>query len=452
MKKASRSTRLFAAISLAAIGAAGVGLTEVVRAVPAQAAVVQPSLVVASDFPDPDVAYLDGRWYAYATNSGGVNVPVAVASSARGPWSRMAGHDVLPQLGAWARGGLTWAPDVSQRADGRFLLYYTARSTATDRQCIGAAVSDSPLGPFAAVGSGPLVCNAGEGGDIDASSFVDTDGRRYLLYKNDGNAIGATTTLWLQEVAADGVTLVGGRTALLSNDRADEAGVIEAPDLVKVSGQYVLFYSMGGYGGDGYAVSYGVSSALRGPYQKAYRPLLTTASLNGAVRGPGGQSVVTGTEGSHIVFHGWINDNTARGVYVADLGWANGYPVVRGSRVRYEAERGTLHNCRVRSNAAGASQGQVAAYIDYSDSYVDISVFAPGSGAYTVYIAYAAGYGAATHLLTVNGGTQVVVNYPDRGWDNWTEVAVDVTLNAGFNTLRLQNRTAWAELDYVEIA
>ena len=87
--------------------------------------------------------------------------------------------------GAWARGGLTWAPDVSQRADGRYLLYYTAHSIAINRQCIGAALASSPLGPFEPVGTGPLVCDAGDAGDIDPSSFVDTDGRRYLLYKND---------------------------------------------------------------------------------------------------------------------------------------------------------------------------------------------------------------------------------------------------------------------------
>jgi hypothetical protein len=92
--------------------------------------------------------------------------------------------------------------------------------------CIGTATSGSPLGPFRPTGGGPLVCNAGEGGDIDPSSFVDADGTRYLLYKNDGNAVGQAPSLWLQRVSADGLTPVGSRTALLRNDRAEEAGVI----------------------------------------------------------------------------------------------------------------------------------------------------------------------------------------------------------------------------------
>jgi hypothetical protein len=39
----------------------------------------------------------------------------------------------------------------------------------------------------------------------------------------------------------------------------------------------VLFYPLGGYGGDGYQTSYATSTALTGPYTKAYRSLVTTA-------------------------------------------------------------------------------------------------------------------------------------------------------------------------------
>jgi hypothetical protein len=215
---------------------------------------------------------------------------------------------------------------------------------------------------------------------------------------------------------------------------------------VRRGSQYVLFYSGGSYAGDGYFTSYAVSPNLTGPYTKAYRPLMTTASLDGAVHGPGGADVV----GDRVFFHGW--NGNARWMYTARLGWANDYPVVRGSRVRYEAERGTLHDAVVRTGAAGASQGAVAAKIDNADSWVDVTVYAPGAGDYTVYVGYAAGYGDAQHTLTVNGGAQQVVDYPDRGWDHWTQVPVDVTLHDGWNTLRFQHRTRWAELDYVEVA
>lgn len=410
-----------------------------------------PALLINGDFPDPDVSVFDGTYFAYSTNGSAGNVPVASAPAAGGPWARRG--DALPRLGAWASGGFTWAPDVSRRADGRYLLYYTARSIATGRQCIGAATATAPTGPFQPVGSGPLVCDAGEGGDIDASSFVDGDGARYLLYKNDGNAIGQPTRIWLQRTAADGVTFSGARVELLRSSAAEQ-GIIEAPVMVNAGGRYVLFYAGGPYGSDQYFTSYATSASLTGPYTRAYRPLMTTATLDGAVRGPGGADVVREPAGDHIFFHGWINDNSQRAMYAAAIGWANGFPVVRGSRVRYEAERGVLNNCRVRTGVAGgASQDAVVAYIDFADSWVDITaIYVPRSGGYRAYVQYAAGFGEAQHTLTVNGAAQHVVTYPDTGWDNWRQVAVDVTLNAGWNTLRFQHRNRWAEVDFVEIA
>jgi hypothetical protein len=247
------------------------------------------------------------------------------------------------------------------------------------------------------------------------------------------------------------VTPQGARVELLRNDRPEEAGIIEAPVLTRVGGRYVLFYSLGGYGGDGYQTSYATSTVLTGPYVKAYRSLLTTSTLDGAVRGPGGADVVREAGGDHIVFHGWVDNYSARGMYVAALGWAGEYPVVRGSRVRHEAERGVLSHCAVRATST-ASQGQAVAYIDHADSWVDISVFAPRSGGYSVWVAYAAGFGAAEHTLTVNGGGAQVVAYPDTGWETWRQVRADVTLNAGTNTIRLAHRSRWAELDFVEVA
>jgi len=407
-------------------------------------ATVAPALVIGSDFPDPDISKFGGTYYAYSTNNGFGHVPVASATSIFGPWTRRG--NALPNLGAWASSGLTWAPDVFQRADGVYVMYYTARHTASGRQCIGAAVATSPVGPFNPVGGSAMICNPGEGGDIDASSFVDSTGIRYMLYKDDGNAIGQPTSLWLQRVAANGYTLEGARVELLRS-----SGIIEAPVLTKVGNLYQLFYSVGGYGGPGYQTSYATSTSLTGPYSPAYRSLMTTESLNHTVRGPGGADVIREAAGDHIVFHGWINNDTARGMYVAALGWANGYPIVRGSRVRTEAERGALNRCAVRSTAT-ASQGQAVAYIDYADSWVQMSVYAARSGAHNIYVAYSAGYGDAQHLLSVNGGAGIIVNYPNTGWEVWRQSAVGVTLNAGWNTIRLSHYSRWAELDYIEVA
>jgi len=411
----------------------------------AHAQTVPPAVVINRDFPDPEVLQAGSTFYAYSTSSSPGRVPYATAAAAAGPWTVRG--DALPQKPSWVGSGGFWAPDVSRRADGRYLMYFTGPSVAAGRMCLGAALADSPAGPFVPTSASPLVCNAGEGGDIDPSSFVDGNGARYLLYKNDGNAIGQPTIIWLQPTAADGITFTGARRELLRNNRPEDQGVIEAPVMVRRASQYVLFFSAGVYTNGGYHTSYATSGALTGPYTRAYRPLLTTASLDGAVNGPGGADVV----GDRIFFHGHLSAG-GRGMYTAALGWAGDYPVVRGSRVRYEVERGTLNHAYVRTGAAGASQGAVAAGIDYADSWADTTVFAPVAGNYTVHIGYAAGYGDAQHTLTVNGGAAQVVTYPNRGWDNWTQVSADVSLVAGFNTVRLQFRSRWAELDYLEVA
>lgn len=451
-----RSTRytLVAVIALAVVAVAGVWIAnaqaqaQALNTPTVEAEAIPPRLIIDRDFPDPDVSRFGDTYYAYSTNSG-PNLPVATASSIDGPWS-LAQRDALPQLGSWALPGRTWAPDVSQRPDGTYLLYYTAHSLNPDRQCIGAAVAETPTGPFQPVGDTPLVCPSELGGAIDAASFSEGDDH-YLIYKTDGNAVGLRPGIYLQPTSTDGLQLFGEPIRIMENDQDSERNIIEAPVLLKQGGNYVLFYAGGEYWNGSYFTGYAVATSVGGPYTKAYRPLMTNGSLDGAVDGPGGADIVRG-DTDHIVFHGHLPSG-GRGVYVADLGWANDYPVVRGSRVRYEAESGDLNECRVRTDARGASQGAVAAYIDHSNSYVDLSVFTPSAGRHQVVIGFANGsVDGARHTLTVNGEQPTVVSYPFTGWDNWTELGVVVDLATGWNTIRLNQRASYTELDYIEVS
>jgi arabinan endo-1,5-alpha-L-arabinosidase len=416
-----------------------------------------PLLALDQDFPDPDILKAGDTYYVYSTNSA-KTLPVASATSLDGPWT-VQQEDALPRLGEWASPGFTWAPDVSRRADGTFLLYYTARHTASNRQCIGAATADSPRGPFVPVGAEPLVCPAEAGGAIDASSFVDRDGRRYLLYKNDGNAIGLPTTIYLQPVAPDGVTFTGERVPLISND-GDEGWLVEAPVLVRQGTSYNLFYATGEYWNGTYATRIATAPSVAGPYTKADRPLLSTATFDESVTGPGGADVLQDpAAGDHIVFHG-VRDGGYRALYVAELGWAaDDTPVVRGSRFRVEGETGRVHHATVRTDATGASGGAVVADLDHPDSWVELEVYAPRSGAYTLHV----GYGnasvdsngaerAARHHVTVDGRRVGTIEYPFTGSDTWGEATIDARLSAGSNTVRL-GPAAWvAEVDYVDVA
>ncbi|MFB7462576.1 family 43 glycosylhydrolase [Streptomyces sp. NPDC056224] len=440
-----------------AVAAALVSALGALAAAPAGAEVV-PGPVLDREFADPDIVKVGSTYHAYATNDGSRHIQHATSRDLA-HWS-MAGSDALPRLGGWADPNprQVWAPEVFDNGRG-FTMHYTALDRASGRQCIGVARSSSPNGPFRPVGDGPLVCPADEGGAIDAASYTE-NGRRYLLWKNDGNCCERDTWLHLQAVSWDGTRTTGEPIRLIKQDREWEGKVVEAPTLVKRDGRYVLFYSADFYRGDGYKTGYAVATGLTGPYTKAAAPLMTTASVSGAVRGPGGQDVVTGPDGrDRILFHGWRDDGVRRRVmYGAELGFADGRPVVRGSKVLYQAESARVNHAVVR-DAVGALDGRAVGYIDHADSFVEFSVFAASEGVHTLWVRFANGSrnsadgpAPASHLLTVNGRAAGAVNYPHTGWDHWGESAVSLTLRRGWNAVRLSKGERHAELDSAEVA
>ncbi len=281
------------------------------------------------DFPDPDVLRVEGAYYAYATNAYSSNIQVA-RSTDLVHWTRL--PDALPRLPAWAAPefGWAWAPEVFRpEPDGPFVMFFVARYAigAGGTQCIGLAVSNSPEGPFVSSAADPFLCQVGEGGSIDPGTFLDDDGQRYLLWKNDGNSGGGQTWLYIQPLSADGLTLQGEPTRLLTADQVWEGILVEAPTLWKQEGRYFLFYSANLYNDQRYAVGYAVADAILGPYSKAAEPLLKTSIPAGLV-GPGGQDLTLGPRGdAWILFHGWAPGSYRR-LYLAPLTWVEGAPGV----------------------------------------------------------------------------------------------------------------------------
>ncbi|GAA3969056.1 hypothetical protein GCM10023085_59230 [Actinomadura viridis] len=422
---------------------------------PMGAARPEPAPVLDADFADPEVIRAGGAYYGYATNGGGRNVPVATAPAPTGPWTRTGG-DALPALPGWADPGRTWAPDVSARPDGSYLLYFTAARKGTDDQCIGAAVAATPAGPFTP-GSDPLVCRDGKD-VIDPAAFVDTDGTRYVLYKREGGGRKSPGGLFLHRTTPDGTRAAGTPTQILAKGD-DEPSLIEAPALVRQGGRYVLFYAAGVFYSPQYQTRYATSASITGPYTKAPRPLLSTEGYGERVTGPGGADIVHDGTDSHLVFHGITRfrggEHVERAMYVAPVGWAGGTPVVRGSPVRYEAENGRVYGARVLRDVPGTSGNAVVGYLDNAQCLIDLDVFAPVAGAYEVRVRYAnrtGGNAPAEHTLTVNGGAPVAVHYAPDPSAKWRDVTVQVVLPAGWNVLRLAYGAGFAEVDHVDVA
>jgi beta-xylosidase len=286
--------------------------------------------VYGENFPDPGALLVDGTWHAYGTNGPAGNVPI-LTSPDLVRWT--AAGDALPQVGKWATAGDTWAPEVIE-GPGGYLLYYTARSTATGRQCVGVAVAPAPGGPFVDDADEPLVCQADEGGSIDASPYTDESGRRWLYWKNDGNAIGQPTYLYGAELGADGRSIKGEPVRLLRNDAAWEAHVIEAPQMIRHDGRLYLFYSANAFDADAYALGYATCEGPLGPCRKATEnPILHSSA---AAAGPGHGFLVTAPGGvTWMLYHAWPDGAVGsvapgRQLWLDRVDWVDGRPVVRG--------------------------------------------------------------------------------------------------------------------------
>ncbi|WP_067499680.1 family 43 glycosylhydrolase [Actinoplanes sp. TFC3] len=467
------ATALTASLSLAA-GLLGASAMPSV-AVPAQPSTAAPAAapaaalaaapagpVIDQNFADPDVMKVGKTYYAYATNSDGRHIKWATSTDLV-TWTVQA-SDALPTLGAWAdsdwsfpSGGSgdhgVWAPEVFATGSKSFVMWYTAHDRASGKQCIGAATATSPGGPFVPQ-STSLICTPETGGVIDASSYTEGN-KRYVLWKNDGNCCGQDTWLHLQKVSDNGLRRTGSETQLIKQNKPFEGTLVEAPTLWKHGKTYVLFYSGNFFGNNSYISSYATSTDLKGPYTKAAAPLMTTDAFAGAVRGPGGQDIVTGPDGKdRIIFHGWDPTYTYRAVYSARLDWQDGRPIVEGAKIRYEAEDANFTRANARYAANGASNGVVVGGIDFADSRVTFSVYVPRAGDYRLFTRYANGSdaGAASHSLFVNNAAAGTVDYPNTGWDNWQVTERSVTLKAGTNTISYGKGANFAEIDAIDVA
>ncbi len=274
---------------------------------------------------DPGVVY-DGTQYVMSCTSG--NAPNAFAlfvSPDLRHWQR--NGDIFPSATkpSWATSDF-WAPEI-HRVGNQFVAYYTARHN-DGMLSIGAATGPTALGPFTDIGQ-PLLHSASIG-LIDANHYQDPSGKHYLLWKEDGNAIGKPTPIHGQELSADGLSLVGNRSTLITNDQGWEGNLVEGPWLIDHGGKYYLFYSANAYASASYAAGVARADAPLGPYTKAPQPILTSA---GHWAGPGHGSVITTPKGeTWHVYHSWINGQIGGGpgrVPLLDrVFWDNGWPTM----------------------------------------------------------------------------------------------------------------------------
>jgi GH43 family beta-xylosidase len=286
--------------------------------------------VIASDCPDPGViAQGPGASPTYDVVCTGGSFPIRTSRDLIS-WSK-SGSAVLPAgKPPWAaNGNRNWAPEIHP-VDQGFVAYYTTVNGA-DVLSIAAAHAASALGPYTDSG-GPLVQDPL--GVIDATFFEDADGKRWLLYKIDGNSKGKPTPIYARELKKDGLSFAAGSVAtkILVNDAATwEGGVVEAPWLVVRNGMYYLFYSGNVYD-HRYRTGVARASSVLGPYEKHGAPILGN---NERWVGPGHGSVVAVGAKDYFVYHAWSNAGNGtqvaadgRQVLIDRIDWKADWPVI----------------------------------------------------------------------------------------------------------------------------
>ncbi len=114
---------------------------------------------------------------------------------------------------------------------------------------------------------------------------MDTDGLRYLVWKEDGNSQNKPTLIWLQRLKDDGTKLVGERHGLSRKVAPCEGGLVEGPFILRRGGWFYLYYSTNGCCGADrhYALGVARSHSLFGPWEKTRRIRSSAATRLGNV-------------------------------------------------------------------------------------------------------------------------------------------------------------------------
>jgi beta-xylosidase len=290
---------------------------------------------MAGDFPDPSVIRVGQDYWAAATSSEWAPEFPLLHSRDLVNWEIVS--SVFHKRPQWSVGSY-WAPEISED-HGRFFIYYAARKK-NGPLCVAVATAARPQGPY--TDHGPLVCQ--EVGSIDPFPVTDETGRRYLLWKEDGNSVSKPTPIWAQPLSADGTRLVGERRELFHNDQAWEkhatlpyGNLVEGPAVVRHNGWFYIFYS-GNFccaRDCNYMMGVARSRKLLGPWEKnANNPILRG---NDVWKCPGHGTVVEDARGrDFLLYHAYKADDfvyVGRQALLDEIDWgADGWPTINGGR------------------------------------------------------------------------------------------------------------------------
>lgn len=255
----------------------------------------------------------DGRYYLYCTSEDGSGFPVR-SSEDLIHWTEH-GLALSAKDGRWANDTF-WAPECYELG-GKYVLLYSANwkdnpTQALENYRIGAAVADTPVGPFTEVSDRPIF---DPGYPIIDANLYQENGRYYLYYSRCcyEHSVDGLEESWIYgvELKPDFSGIIGepvlllrpeqpweGRSAAATGRRWNEGSF-----LMKAGDRYLMTYSGNYFGGPDYAVGYAVGQSPLGPFVKAAEnPIL---ERYGDVTGTGHSCMLHSPEGELLIcYHG----------------------------------------------------------------------------------------------------------------------------------------------------
>ena len=239
---------------------------------------------------DPFILHAsDGRYYLYCTSEDGSGFPVR-SSEDLIHWTEH-GPALRAKDSRWANDTF-WAPECYELG-GKYVLLYSANwkdnpTQALENYRIGAAVADTPVGPFTEVSDRPVF---DPGYPIIDANLYREDGRYYLYYSRCcyEHKVDGLEESWIYgvELKPDFSGIIGepalllrpeqpweGRSAAATGRRWNEGSF-----LMKAGDRYLMTYSGNFFGGPDYAVGYAVGKTPLGPFVKAAENPILELSL-----------------------------------------------------------------------------------------------------------------------------------------------------------------------------
>ncbi len=216
--------------------------------------------VIEGLYADPDLFYEDGTYYIYPTTDGfphwsGKEFYAFSSEDGKQFGAGKKLLDVASEQVPWAVGS-AWAPCIAKKGK-KYYFYFCAKNKAGD-SCIGAAVSESPMGPFQAMNE-PMVTmdmmrrnGIRMGQTIDPSVYREGDDF-YLLFGNGEPAVAKLSDdmLYIEE---DTLRNLDG----LADFR-------ESVVVFRRGGLYHFTWSCDDTGSEDYHVNYGTAESIYGP-------------------------------------------------------------------------------------------------------------------------------------------------------------------------------------------